>query len=84
MPRITRLAVTQFWYEVENRGVDYNGFNAVYEPGARRQAHGYVFTVETDLGITGEYVGGKPVSYAQIGMVAHYLLGKNPLEREDI
>jgi L-alanine-DL-glutamate epimerase-like enolase superfamily enzyme len=81
-PRITRLVVRQFWHEVENRGVDYNGFNAVYEPGVRRRAHGTVFTIETDQGITGEYVGGNPVSYAQIGMVAHYLLGKNPLERE--
>lgn len=81
-PRITRLAVHHFWYEVHDRGVDYNGFNSVYEPGARGRATGFVFTVETDLGITGEYVGGNSVSYAQIGMVAHYLLGKNPLERE--
>jgi L-alanine-DL-glutamate epimerase-like enolase superfamily enzyme len=83
-PKITRLSVHQFWHEVADRGVDYNGFNAVYEPGARHRAHGYVFTIETDAGITGEYVGGNPVSYAQIGMVAHYLLGKNALERERI
>jgi L-alanine-DL-glutamate epimerase-like enolase superfamily enzyme len=81
-PRITRLTVHQFWYDVVDRGVDYNGFNAVYEPGARRRVHAYVFTIETDQGITGEYLGGNPVSYAQVGMVAHYLIGKNALERE--
>ena len=56
----------------------------VYQPGSRLPATGYVFAIETDAGITGEYVGGNSVSYAQVGMVAHYLLGKNPLERERI
>jgi hypothetical protein len=80
-PKITRLIITQFWHEVTDRGVDYNGFNAVYEPGARANVHHYVLTIETDQGITGEYVGGNPVSYAQLGMVARYLIGKNALER---
>jgi L-alanine-DL-glutamate epimerase-like enolase superfamily enzyme len=81
-PRITRISVHEFWHEVADRGVDYNGFNAVYEPGARRRATGYVLTIETDQGITGEYEGGNPASYAELGMVAHYLLGKSALERE--
>jgi L-alanine-DL-glutamate epimerase-like enolase superfamily enzyme len=80
--KITRLKVTEFWVELLDRGTDYNGFNAVYEPGARRRAHHYVLSIETSLGITGEYVGGNPVSYAQLGMVAHYLLGRDPFQRE--
>ena len=32
--------------------------------------------------ITGEFAGGDGPSYAQLGSVAHYLLGKNALERE--
>jgi L-alanine-DL-glutamate epimerase-like enolase superfamily enzyme len=82
--RITRLAVHQYRWTLDNLGYDYNGFNLVYEAGSRLQAAGYVFTIETDAGITGEYAGGNSVSYAQVGMFAQYLIGKNPLERERI
>ena len=81
-PRITRVSVHRFTYQVSNMGVDYNGFNQVYQAGSCLDHSGYVFTIGTDLGITGEYVGGNAASYAQVGMCAKYLLGKNPLERE--
>src|SRR6476620_6966545 len=61
---------------------DYNGFNNVYQKGNPLPQTGYVFTIETDAGITGEYVGGNSVSYAQVGMVAQYLIGRNAFERE--
>src|SRR6202043_4136642 len=35
-------------------------------------------------GLVGEYVGGTAASYAQVGMFAQYLLGRDPLEREQI
>ena len=82
--RITRLKVSQYAWEIDDLGVDYNGFNHVYQAGSRLRALGYVFRIETSEGITGEYVGGNAVSYAQIAMVAQYLIGKNPLERERI
>ena len=81
-PRITRLTVWQYRWRLDDMGHDYNGFNQVYQPGNRLQQTSYLFTVETDAGVTGEYAGGNAVSYAQVGMVAQYLLGKNPLERE--
>jgi L-alanine-DL-glutamate epimerase-like enolase superfamily enzyme len=81
-PRITRVAVHRFSYQVPDLGVDYNGFNHVYQSGSCLDQTGYVFTIGTDVGITGEYVGGNSASYAQVGMFAKYLLGKNPLERE--
>jgi L-alanine-DL-glutamate epimerase-like enolase superfamily enzyme len=81
-PRITRVAVHRYGYQVSDLGVDYNGFNQVYEAGSCQDQTGYVLSIETDLGITGEYVGGNAASYSQIGMFATYLLGKNPLERE--
>ncbi len=82
--RITRLTVHQYGWDLTDLGYDHNGFNLVYEPGNRLRMTGYVFTIETDAGITGEYVGGNDVSYAQVGMVAQYLLGKDPLQRERI
>lgn len=81
-PKITRIRIHEYGYEVNDLGVDYNGFNLVYEPGARRQATGHVVAIETDAGVTGEYAGGDRSSLAQIGLFAGYLLGRNPLERE--
>src|SRR5215216_5284951 len=81
-PKITRLEVHQFAWEVSGLGIEDNGFNAVYQPGARGRQTGYVLRIETDQGLAGEYVGGQAASYAQVGIAASYLLGRNPLERE--
>jgi len=35
-----------------------NGFKHVYQAGSCLSATGYVLTIATDLGITGDYVGG--------------------------
>ncbi|HVC33153.1 MAG TPA: enolase C-terminal domain-like protein, partial [Chloroflexota bacterium] len=83
-PRITRLTVHQYAWELQDVGSDYNGFNLVYLKGGKARPNGYVFTVETDAGVTGEWAGGTAEAYAQVGTIAHYLIGKNPLERERI
>ena len=56
--RIQRLTVRQYQWTMPDLGVDYNGFNQVYEPGSSAKQGGYVLTIETDAGITGEYAGG--------------------------
>jgi L-alanine-DL-glutamate epimerase-like enolase superfamily enzyme len=81
-PKITRISVLQYQWELRDMGVDYNGFNQVYEPGNVLHPRGHILTIETDAGITGEFSGGDSASYAQLAMFAHYLIGKNPLERE--
>ena len=82
-PKITRIRVHQFAYEIENLGTDYNGFNAVYQAGSKLPGRSHILVIETDAGVTGEYHGNTDVNtYAQVGMAARYLLGKNPLERE--
>jgi len=80
--RITRVAVHRFGWEVADLGVDYNGFNQVYQAGSCLPHSGYVLTIATDAGLVGEYVGGTAASYAQVGMMAQYLVGRDPLERE--
>lgn len=82
--RIERLTVIEFAYELADLGVDYNGFNTVYAPGATRRVTGHVFVIDTSEGIRGEHVGGDRNTYAQVSQVAHYLVGRNPLERERI
>jgi len=81
-PRITKVTVYQYEHQLQDAGTDYNGFNMVYLKGATSTHKGYICTIETDAGITGEWVGGGAESYAQVGMVARYLIGKNALERE--
>jgi len=83
-PLITAVTIDRFTYKVAELGVDYNGFNHVYQPGGCLEQSGYVCSITTDVGITGEYVGGTAASYAQVGMIAQYLIGKNALERERI
>lgn len=81
-PRITRVTVHQYAFELDDVGADYNGFNMVYLKGSKLRPKGYVITIETDVGVTGEWAGGTAEAYAQVGTIAHYLIGKNPLERE--
>lgn len=81
---ITRLTVRQYRNGRRELGLDHNGFNHVYLAGSTVEETGFVFTIETKAGIIGEYVGGMSVSYAQVAMVAQYLIGKNALEREVI
>src|ERR1700716_757448 len=82
--RITQIAVHRFGWDVPDLGVDYNGLNPVYQAGSCLPHSGYVLTVTTDAGLVGEYVGGTAASYAQVGMMAEYLRGRDPLERERI
>ena len=57
-PEITKIETVVFQYTVENMGVDYNGFNLVYEKGATRKLGGGLLRIHTNLGIVGEYLGG--------------------------
>jgi L-alanine-DL-glutamate epimerase-like enolase superfamily enzyme len=88
MPRalcINRIAVHRFAWEVADMALDdHNGFNQVYQAGSHLPQAGYVLTIGTTAGLVGEYVGGTAASYAQVGMFAQYLLGRDPLERERI
>lgn len=83
-PIITRIEIQQFSHEITELGVDYNGFNGVYEPGAKRTSSRYLLKIETDQGIDGLFVGGGPAEYGELRLYANYLIGKNALEREKI
>lgn len=82
-PIITGIELTEFEYTLQDFGVDYNGFNLVYEKGSTIRQHSVVLQVHTSEGITGEYVTGR-AHLATLPMFAHYLIGKNALERERI
>ncbi|WP_345784760.1 enolase C-terminal domain-like protein [Halobellus ordinarius] len=81
-PEITRIETIEFSYPIENLNFDENGFNLVYDEGSSVDRTLYGIQIQTDVGITGEYVGGNSPAMAQINTFADYLIGKNPLHRE--
>ena len=64
--------------------MDYAGFNQVYEKGSKTLMHHSVFRIHTDMGISGEYPVRAAQAKHQLTLVADYLLGKDPFQREKI
>lgn len=83
-PEITKIESVEFSYSIPDVGVDGNGFNLVYEPGSSTNRKLFAIKIYTNLGVTGEYVGGNSPGAAQINTFADFLIGKNPLEREKL
>jgi L-alanine-DL-glutamate epimerase-like enolase superfamily enzyme len=82
-PRITRIEVVQFDYELQDIGREPTIGIAVYKPGSTHRALASAIRIHSDAGITGEYVGGSATEYAALPMFAPSLIGRNALERED-
>jgi L-alanine-DL-glutamate epimerase-like enolase superfamily enzyme len=83
-PEIEKIETIEFSYTIPDVGVDKNGFNLVYEPGSNTDRKLFAIRIHTDVGITGEYVGGNSPGAAQINTFADFLIGKNPLQREKL
>jgi L-alanine-DL-glutamate epimerase-like enolase superfamily enzyme len=83
-PKITKIEVHQFEYQVKDIGLEPVIFLPVYEPGGLTTLSAHAIRIFTDVGITGEYVGGWPTEYAAVPMFARRLLGRNALDREGI
>ncbi|OMQ15834.1 mandelate racemase [Modestobacter sp. VKM Ac-2676] len=85
--RITRLTIRQFAWELPGIGTDASGMNPVYDRDGTGRMTGYVLSIDTAGGVTGEYawsMGSNPLPAVQIGMVARFLLGRDALDRERI
>src|SRR5262245_45847305 len=83
-PKITRIEIHEYAWELPNMGRDYNGFNLVYEPGGKAKMGGRVLKVFTDAGIVGEYAGGSAAEYSTLPGFWHFLKGRSALAREEI
>ena len=82
--KITKIEVVKYQDTLKNVGKDYNTFNMVYEPNGKLTTEDSILLIHTSEGITGEYVGIRGPALAEVEVVADYLIGKNPLEREEI
>jgi L-alanine-DL-glutamate epimerase-like enolase superfamily enzyme len=83
-PKITKIELHQFEYQVKDVGLEPTLALPVYESGSVITQTGHAIRVFTDAGVTGEYVGGKEVEYAGLATFARHLIGWNALDREGI
>ena len=83
-PTITALEIVQWETELKDVEPEPTIGIPTYKPGSkiRRRSHG--LRIHTDLGITGEYIGGSAMDYTAIAGFARVLLGRNALGREEI
>ena len=75
-PKIERIEIHEYTWELSDLGTDYNGFNLVYEPGNRIPRTGHILRIVTDVGVVGEYAGGSATDYAALRGFAGYLIGR--------
>ncbi|MFC4360389.1 enolase C-terminal domain-like protein [Halobium salinum] len=80
-PTITSVEAFAFTYDREHVRSQTVG-PLVYAEGETAELTGYAVRIDTDSGVTGEFVGGTASGHAQIAEVAPYLVGENPLDRE--
>lgn len=79
MIKVTRIVVTHFQYELSDLALEPRyGFDTLYTPGGRLSKPESILTIETSAGIHGEVPGSVDAR------TAHYLLGRDPLQREII
>jgi len=83
-PKITKIAVYEYQYTTSDLGKDGSSFNLVYVPGNTLTRKGHAIRILTDVGLAGEFAGGLELEYSALPGFAHYLIGKNALERERI
>ena len=90
MAKITRVTLTEFAFTTENIGLETAAAgvgNMAYVPGERFTAKRFAVGIDTDEGVRGEYVVswvGTPSTYAQAGMLAPLMIGRDPEHRERI
>ena len=83
-PEITRIESIEFSYPLEDVGPTPGGVDPAYIPGNTLDRKLFGIRIHTDVGVTGEYVGGNSPGMAQVNMFGDFLVGKNPLDRERI
>ncbi len=83
-PKITRIELIEFEYELKDLGREPTIGIPIYKPGSTLKPRANAIRIYTDVGIVGEYVGGTRPDYANIPSFAQALIGRNALGREEI
>ena len=83
-PKITKVEVRQFNYEMKDATLPPSGGMGIYKRGSVLTRSAHVVRVFTDVGVTGEFVGGSTIDYAAFPMIIPRIIGRNALEIEAI
>ncbi|MCW4012522.1 MAG: mandelate racemase [Candidatus Bathyarchaeota archaeon] len=83
-PKITKIELRQFEYQFQDVRPHPTVSIPIYEPGAILLTKRNIIQIFTDIGITGEYLGGGNAEYAALPMLVPLLIGRNALERDSI
>lgn len=87
MSKITEIEITDFDFEVHNLGRIGVGQLVGYKKGAVTKVVKQAIVIRTDDGLEGEYVtnwGGTPATRGELEMLAPFLIGRDPMTREQI
>ena len=83
VPLIRRISLSRYRFPFENVGRDLSfAMGPFYEPGGNGARAVLGIRIETDQGVTGEYMSVAPGTFEQIQQFADFLIGKSALERE--
>ena len=74
-PTITKIEVHQFEYEINGVAAGPSGAN--YLPGAKSKRMAYAVKIMTDIGVTGEFVGGSAIDFAGLPSFQHQQMNLN-------
>ena len=80
-PKITKIEIHQFECQLIDTGRDPVLCHPVYKPGSVISHTFHALRIFTDIGLTGEYVGGRSIEYAGIPMFARFLIGRRQSPR---
>ena len=83
-PKITSIEIIQYELIMQDVAPEPTIGIPVYKPGSVLKRRRHAIRIHSDMGLTGAYSGGSPMDYAAIAGFASCLLGRNPLQREDI
>src|SRR5688572_21145870 len=81
-PIVTAIEVVEFEAFYDDLELETTISIPVYRKGAKMRSVHRLIRIETDQGVTGEYLGGHAAEYSTIGMLANMLLGRDALDRE--
>ena len=82
--KITKIEIVKIEYGLEDVEPDPTIGIPIYKPGSLMKRTADLLRIHTNEGLIGEYTGGPSIEYAGIPIIAPYLIGRNPLEREQI
>ena len=83
-PKITRIEIVEFEYEIKDLGREATIGGPVYKPGDSSHWRAAAIRIDSSVGLRGEYMFCWAEDFLAVRPFAPLLIGRNALEREEI